>query len=90
MTKRRGKLRKLVGRPIVYRGKLRAHILSLIRRYGLTGAKDILNATDSDDKAELRSSNLVPSPLGICFFTLQRLARSEGMKFKPGRPKKAA
>jgi len=89
MSKNRGR-----GRPAVYTGNVKSHIVSLIRHHGLTGARAILNASGrSKDALELvaqRNVELVPKALGISMPTLGKLASAAGIELFRGRPKLAA
>lgn len=82
------------GRPAVYTGNVKKHIVALVKRHGATGARNILNAdADSGDPAEvalagLRPAKTVPTPLGISMPTLLRFAGEAGVELKRGRPTK--
>ena len=73
------------GRPPVYKGNQLRHIVSLIRKHGLTGAKRVLN--DEADAPAERNTNLVPEPLGISMPTLGKFAKEAGIVLTKGRPK---
>jgi len=77
------------GRPPVYSKKVRRHIATLIRRHGLTGAMQRLNAEDDAPLASERNRNIVPEPLGISMPTLGKIKREYGLVVKQGRPKKS-
>jgi hypothetical protein len=74
------------GRPPVYTGKVKRHIVTLIRHYGLTGARTILNAERSDTRRTLRNLNVVPKALGISMPTLGKFAQEAGIALERGRP----
>ena len=82
--------RKKLGRPSVYVGAVKRHIQSLIRKYGLTGARHRLNAKARTTLAKQRSLTLVPKPLGISMPTLGNMAKEAKIKLHRGRPSKAA
>ncbi len=74
------------GRPSVYVGARKRHIQSLIRKHGLTGARDRLNADNRSSLAKERSTKLVPKPLGISMPTLGKLAKEANIELHRGRP----
>jgi hypothetical protein len=77
------------GRPPVYSKRVRRHVATLIRRHGLTGAMQRLNADDGDPLSNERNRNIVPEPLGISMPTLGKVKREFGLVVKQGRPKKS-
>jgi hypothetical protein len=85
-----------LGRPPKYKGNIKKHIESLIRKHGLTGTRRILNAKVSSrnknerELAQMRNLELVPAPLGISMPTLGGFAREAGIEVQMGRPRKAA
>ena len=78
--------RKRLGRPSVYVGAVKRHIQALIRKYGLTGARNRLNAKARTALAKQRSLTLVPKPLGISMPTLSGFAREAKITLHRGRP----
>jgi len=89
------KAKKLrLGRPAVYTGNVKKHIVGLVRRHGATGARAILNAGGRSKPAQeliaKRNSNLIPKPLGISMPTLLKFAAEAGVELFRGRPKAAA
>ena len=85
-----------LGRPPKYKGNVKKHIVVLIRKHGLTGARRILNAKASArnkverELAKQRNAKLVPAPLGISMPTLGGFASEAKVKVTMGRPRKAA
>ena len=78
------------GRPPVYTGNVKRHIVGLIRKHGLTGARCRLNASPKSKLAKDRSLKLVPKPLGISMPTLGKLAEAANITLYRGRPSVAA
>lgn len=76
---------KRVGRPPVYTGAVKAHIVALIRDHGASGARRILKARKGTANYALRNADLVPKPLSICLPTLFKLAAKAGCGLVPGR-----
>ena len=74
------------GRPSVYIGPVKRHIVSLIRRYGLTGAMKRLNARAKTVLSRDRNTNLIPKPLGISLPTLGGYAKEANITLYRGRP----
>ena len=74
------------GRPSVYTGNVKKHIVGLIRKYGATGARNILNAEAGTEDYALRNSNLIPDALGISLPTLGKFAKEAGVELHRGRP----
>jgi len=68
------------GRPPVYTGKLKTHILSLVREYGVAGTQTILRANKGTKAASARNATLIPSPLTICLPTLYRLVAADRVR----------
>ena len=80
------KAKKGRGRPALYNGKkLRTHIASLIKNYGATGARNILNAADDSELAKKRSAKMIPAALGISLPTILKIAKEQGVVLKRGR-----
>lgn len=74
------------GRPSVYTGNVKKHIVGLIRKYGATGARNILNAESGTEEYSLRNTNLIPDALGISLPTLGKFAAEAGVVLHRGRP----
>lgn len=74
------------GRPPVYTGKVKSHILSLIRKHGLTHARRILMAETDTLLADERNLKIVPNALSISMPTLSKFADEAGIERKMGRP----
>lgn len=90
-TKAKAKVAKKVptkadgrGRPKLYTGKVETHIVSLLRRYGQTDARKILNAKSGVLKT-LRDETLVPKALGISMPTLNKLSQAHEIVVSRGR-----
>ena len=75
------------GRPKVYKGNVVKHIASLVKRYGASGARAILNADAGTDAAAKRSAVTVPNALGISLPTILGIAKDAGVKLERGRRK---
>lgn len=83
-----------LGRPAVYTGNVKRHIVSLVKKHGATGARAILNAKGRG-KANValiaqRSASLVPDAIGISMPTLLKFAKEGKVVLHRGRPKVAA
>lgn len=63
------------GRPVVYKGNEKKHILGLIRKFGLTGARNVLI------EEKVREDGMVPT-----LPTLAKFAEEIGLTLKRGRP----
>jgi hypothetical protein len=63
------------GRPVVYKSKDRRHIVGLIRKHGLTGARKVLTEENR------REDGMVPT-----LPTLAKFAKAIGLTLKRGRP----
>ena len=74
------------GRPSVYTGNVKKHIVGLIRKYGATGARNILNAEEGTENYALRNVKLIPNALGISLPTLGKFAAEAGVELHRGRP----
>ena len=79
-----------VGRPAVYKGNVRKHIVSLTVRHNASTAQDILNASPRSAQGRLRNLTLVPKALGISLPTILKFAKAAGVELHRGRPAKAA
>jgi hypothetical protein len=77
------------GRPVVFKGNVKKHIVGLLRKHGATKTRAILSAVDGE-LASLRSEKTVPQPLSISMPTLIKYASQAGVKMQRGRPKKVA
>lgn len=76
----------IAGQP--YIGPVKRHIIHLIRLHNLSDVMRILNAAPATTWEEERNLTIIPRPLGICYPTLLRFARSDGIKVRGrGRPK---
>ena len=74
------------GRPAVFTGKVKKHIVSLVRRYGLTGARKRLAAENSTELSNDRNKKVVPNPLKISMPTLAKFAAEDEVEVPQGRP----
>ncbi len=81
MTKTRGR-----GRPAVYVGPVRKHIVKLIRLHNASGARRILNARGNSKLAKERDLTIVPKPLGISMPTLLKIGQQAEVSHPVGRP----
>jgi hypothetical protein len=81
---------KKIGRPAVYTGNLKRHIVALIRQHNANGAMRILRADAKDPLARHRNLKLVPNPLSISMPTLLGFAKEANVKLHVGRPSKKA
>lgn len=80
------KAKKGRGRPVLYKGKkFLSHIASLVKNYGATGARNILNATEGSELATKRSAKMIPAALGISLPTILKIAKEQGVSLKRGR-----
>ena len=61
------------GRPVVFKGNLKRHIVALVKKHGLTGARKVL----ADEK------------VSISMPTLGTLAKNAGVELSRGRRKAA-
>ena len=75
-----------IGRPSVYTGIVKQHMLHLIREYNISQAMDILNAVPGTELSLRRNANIVPDPLGVSYPTLLKFAKEAGIKKKRGLP----
>ena len=67
------------GRPPKFNGNQSRHIASLVKEYGLTGAKNVL---ESDE----RNTNLFPESLTVTLPTIRKCANDNGVgKLQRGR-----
>jgi hypothetical protein len=82
MAEKRGR-----GRPPVYKGNVEKHIAGLVRKFGATKARTILNASADSEQGSKRSVRTVPNALGISMPTILRIAKTHGVKLYRGRPK---
>ena len=78
------------GRPVVYKGNVRKHIVGLVRQHNASGAQAILNAGPRTALAQERNLTLVPKALGISLPTILKFAKAAGVELHRGRPSKAA
>jgi len=78
--------KRTVGRPAVYTGNQKRHIVGLVRQNGATNARKILNAEPGSELASKRNLNVVPEPLGISMPTLLKFAAAAGVVLHRGRP----
>lgn len=77
------------GRPLVYTGAVKCHMLNLIREYNISQAMDILNATPGTSLSRKRDVDIVPCSLGVSYPTLIKFAREAGIQKRRGRPETA-
>lgn len=61
------------GRPVMFKGNLKSHIIALVKKHGLTGARKVL----ADEK------------VSVSMPTLGTLAKDAGVELKRGRRKAA-
>lgn len=73
-----------IGRPPVYTGAVKRHMLALIREYNISQAMDILNALPGTTLSLKRNLDIVPVPLGVSYPTLLKFAKEAGIKKKRG------
>ncbi len=74
------------GRPAVYKGNVKRHIVALVRKHGASKARAILSASEGE-LVSLRSEKMVPKPLNISMPTLLKYAKEAGVVLHRGRPK---
>jgi hypothetical protein len=74
------------GRPCLYIGTVKQHMLDLIRKFNISQAMDILNAVPGTELALERDLGIVPAPLGVSYPTLLKFAKEAGIKKKRGLP----
>ena len=67
-----------------YKGSVANHMVSLVRKYNVSEAREILNASRGK-KVALRNTNLIPKPLGVSQGTLSKMAKAKGVKITRGR-----
>jgi len=75
------------GRPPVYTGKTKTHMLSLIRKHGLTGARNRLTAGPRSPLRAERNTDLIPKAMKVTLVTLCKFAKDAGIALQAGRPK---
>jgi hypothetical protein len=63
---------------VKYKGALAKYMLSLVRKYNLSMATQILNAPKGK-LAKLRNATLVPEPLRVSVITLSKMAHTAGI-----------
>ena len=85
MSKENGKRGR--GRPELYTGNVRKHIVALVKQHGATNARKILIACNGSDEAKMRSEKTVKEPLTISMPTILKLAKAGGVVLHRGRPK---
>jgi hypothetical protein len=69
---------------VKYKGALAKHMLSLVRKYNLSMAAQILNAPKGK-LVKLRNKTLVPKSLGVSVMTLSKMAHTAGIPITRGR-----
>ena len=74
------------GRPPVYTGNVKRHMLHLIREYNISQAQDILNACPGTGLAARRNLDIVPRPLNVSYPTLLKFSKEAGIMKTRGRP----
>ena len=86
------------GRPVVYKGNVKKHIVSLVKKYNGQQARAILNARTSGkgvtaeekELAAKRNLSLVPEALNISLPTIYGYAEEASVELRRGRPSAAA
>ena len=75
------------GRTVTYPdGRVKNHMITLVRRYNISQALEILRAAPGTRLASKRNLTLIPSPLKISYPTLLKFARAAGVQKTKGCP----
>ena len=74
------------GRPVLYKGALAAHVVSLVRKHNARNALFICHAKAGTELAAKRNSKLIPSALNISMPSILKLAKASGIILHRGRP----
>ena len=80
------------GRPALFskNKSQKGHVVSLIKRFGLTGARNVLNAAEGSELVQYRSAKLFPEATAISLPTLAKIADEASVERVRGRrPQKA-
>jgi hypothetical protein len=71
--------RRSPGRPRVYSDHVRKHAIDLVKKYGVNETWRILRASNSDERAKLRDTEIVPEPLDISDTRIRTWAEKAGV-----------
>jgi hypothetical protein len=73
---------------VLYSGRLKEHIVEVIRNTNMAQAQRILNAVPGTRDSCKRDLDLIPLPLNISYPTIMRFSREAGLKpARRGKPK---